>query len=59
MENEKQLQIQYEKIRSFFKTTTEPFDFLEWDGEVLNVWFQDVAVEQYSYKELQELIDEL
>ena len=26
------LQAQYEKIHSFFKTTTEPFDLLDWDG---------------------------
>ena len=51
------LQLQYEKIQYFFKTTTEPFDFLEWDGKVLNVWFRDAVVEKYEYKELKEFIE--
>ena len=38
------LQAQYEKIRSYFKTTTESFDLLEWDGYKLNVWDKDKVV---------------
>ena len=51
------LQVQYEKIHSYFKTTTEPFDFLERNGNVLNVWFQDTVVEKYGYADLSELIE--
>ncbi|MDO8436104.1 MAG: hypothetical protein Q7S82_01795 [bacterium] len=46
------LQIQDEKIYSYFRTTTEPFDSLEWDGKVLEVWDKDKIVETYKYKDL-------
>jgi hypothetical protein len=51
------LQQQYDKIRAFFKTTSEPFDDLEWDGENLVVYYEDVAVEHYTYADLKELIE--
>ena len=50
------LQSQYDKIYSYFKTTTEPFDFLEWDGHILNVWNKDQIVEVYMYKDLKKLL---
>ncbi len=50
--NYKKLQSQYDKIYSCFKNTTEPFDFLEWDGELLKVWLGDKVVERYSIKDL-------
>lgn len=50
------LQSQYDKIYSYFKTTTEPFDYLEWEGKGLQVWNGDVVVEKYSLKTLKELI---
>ena len=53
------LQSQYDKIYSFFKTTTESFDFLEWDGRALNVWFNNLIIEVYSYVELKKLITDL
>jgi hypothetical protein len=28
------LQAQYDAIHSYFKTTTEPYDEIDWDGEV-------------------------
>lgn len=46
------LQNQYDKIYAFFQHTSEPFDFLEWDGYVLQVWFGDNVLEKYSSKEL-------
>ena len=50
------MQEQYDLIYSFFKTTTEPFDFLDWDGKVLRVWLDEEVVEVYEFEELQELI---
>ncbi len=50
------MQEQYEKIRRYFKTTTEPYDCLEWDGEQLELLLKGVAVERYSYQELQKII---
>ena len=49
------LQTQYDKIYSYFKTTTEPFDFLEWDGKILQVWNEGFVTEKYSLKDLQKL----
>jgi hypothetical protein len=46
------LQIQYDKIYFYFKTTTEPYDYLEWDGLVLKVWNEDRIAETYKYKDL-------
>jgi len=31
--NYQKIQLQYNKIYSYFRTTCEPFDFLEWDGK--------------------------
>lgn len=53
------LQTQYDKIYSYFKTTTEPFDELEWDGNVLSVWSDGLAVEVYRYRDLKALISTL
>ncbi len=50
------LQAQYDAIYSYFKWTTEPFDFLEWDGEVLEVWNNETIVEKYTLKDLVEII---
>ena len=52
----KKLQIQDDKIHSYFKTTTELFDYLEYEGNDLQVWNGDVVVEKYSLKDLEELI---
>jgi len=53
------MQYQHDLIYSFFKTTTEPFDDLEWDGKILNVWLNKKIIERYSYKDLKELISNL
>lgn len=46
------IQSQYDRIYSYFKTTTEPFDFLEWDGRVAMVWNEDKIIEEYSLEDL-------
>lgn len=46
------LQFQYDRIYSYFKTTTEPFDFLDWDGKILQVWNDDAMVEEYCLENL-------
>lgn len=50
------LQFQYDRIYSYFKTTTEPFDFLDWDGEILQVWNGDAMVEEYRLKDLNSML---
>ncbi len=50
--NYKKLQLQYDKIYSYFKNTTEPFDFLEWDGKILKVWGYNTVVEKYCFRDL-------
>ena len=54
----KKIQSQYDKIYSYFKSTTEPFDFLEWDGKNLVVWNKGEIIEQYSSKKLAKLVFE-
>jgi hypothetical protein len=54
----KKIQSQYDKIYSYFKSTTEPFDFLEWDGKNLVVWYKGEIIEQYSLKKLAKLVFE-
>ena len=51
------IQKQYDLIRSYFKTTTEPFDELDWDENLLLVWLDDEVIERYTYEELKELIE--
>lgn len=46
------LQSQYDKIYSYFRTTCEPFDFLEWNGKILQVWKDDIVIEVYHLKDL-------
>jgi hypothetical protein len=46
------------KIYSYFKSTTEPFNFLEWDGKNLVVWNKSEIIEQYSSKKLAKLVFE-
>jgi len=50
--NHQNLQSQYERIYSYFRTTCEPFDFLDWDGKILQVWKGDAIVEVYCLKDL-------
>ena len=53
--NYQKLQKEYEKVYSYFKTTCEPFDLLEWDGESLKVWLNNVVVENYSRNDLKNI----
>jgi len=46
------LQEEYDKIYSFFKKTTEPYDNLEWDGNELNVILNNVVIETFSRENL-------
>ena len=48
----KKLQNTYDHIYSYFKTTTEPFDFLEWDEITLQVWNNETVVEVYRLEDL-------
>ena len=50
------IQEQYDKIYSYFKQTTEPFDELEWDGKQLIVWFNNDIIEKYSLIDLKKMI---
>lgn len=50
------IQYQYNKIYSYFKTTCEPFDFLEWDGDILQVWKDKIVIEKYLLKDLKNLV---
>ena len=50
------LQIQFDKIYFYFKTTCEPFDFLDWNGKVLFIWKGDNIIESYLLKDLRKLI---
>ena len=56
--NYKKLQLQYDKIYSYFKRTTEAFDSLEWDGKNLFVWNKGEIIERYSSKKLGKLVFE-
>lgn len=50
--NHLKFQSQYDKIYSYFKTTCEPFDFLDWDGKILQTCKGDIMVEVYRLKDL-------
>lgn len=52
------LQYQWNKIHRFFKTTSEPYDHLDWDGDTLHVWLNDDIIETYSYNDLCEIIED-
>lgn len=54
--NCQKIQLEYDKIYSYFKTTCEPFDYLEWDGKILQVWNDDIAVEIYRLKDLKFIV---
>ena len=48
----KEMQIQYDKIYSYLRTTCEPFDSLEWNGKILEVWNKNKVIEKYRLKDL-------
>jgi len=48
------LQKEYDRIYSFFKTTNEPFDKLDWDGETLDVILNNQTNERYTKEDIKE-----
>lgn len=55
-ENGEKLQSQYDLIYCYFKTTTEPYDELDWDGEELNVIKEGDTIEIYTLNDLNKII---
>lgn len=55
MMTEKVLQKQYNNVYSFFKNTSESFDFIEWDGKEAILFFNDKIIEKYSFEDLKEM----
>lgn len=53
------LQHQYDLIYSFFKTTTESFDELYWNGLTLQVIQNNITIEEYSFLDLKDIIPQL
>ncbi|EKE15510.1 MAG: hypothetical protein ACD_11C00147G0004 [uncultured bacterium] len=54
--NYTKLQSQYDKIYSYFRTTCEPFDFLEWDGKILQVWDSNALISAHHLKEVGDIL---
>jgi hypothetical protein len=53
-----ELQNQYNLIHSFFKTTNEPYDYLNWSGEKLLVFLKGKIIEQYTFNDLKSIIED-
>jgi len=53
------IQKEYDLIYSFFKTTNEPFDELDWDGSKLKVILKETVIEEYSVTDLKEFVKDL
>ncbi len=51
------IQKQYDLIYSYFKTTTEPYDYLEWNGKNLAVMMNGEVIETYASDDLSKIID--
>ncbi|MCU0427831.1 MAG: hypothetical protein MUF71_19640 [Candidatus Kapabacteria bacterium] len=54
MDVNNELQEQLDKIHSFFKYTTEPYDYWDWDGESLIVVLNDEVIEEYTFQDLRD-----
>ena len=50
--NYKILQLNYNKVYSFFKSACEPFDEIEINGDIVNVIFNNNIIETYYLKDL-------
>ena len=59
MATAKNLQKQYDLIYHYFKSTTEPFDTLNWDGTKVILILNDKIIEKYSKRGLKQLIPNL
>lgn len=53
----KKLSKQYYLIERYFKSTTEFYDNLEWEGKMLLVFYKNEIIEKYSKKDLKEMIN--
>jgi len=53
--NYQKIQLEYDKIYSYFRTTCEPFDSLDWNRKILNIWSNNQIIEVYKYQELKTL----
>ena len=54
MDVNNELQVQLDKIYSFFKCTCEPYDYWDWDGESLIVVLNDEVIEEYTLQDLRD-----
>jgi hypothetical protein len=52
------IQTQYDAICSYFKTTTEPYDEIEWDGEICSVILNNETIESYTVSDLKRIIED-
>ncbi len=50
------IQNEYNKIYEYFKTTTEPFDFLHWNGSDLEVWYNGNVIETYTLQDIKNML---
>ena len=57
--NSNNINKEYNLIDRFFKTTTEPYDYLDYGGKKLGlkVWLDSEIIEFYSYKDLKAIIE--
>lgn len=53
------IQKQYDLIERYFRTTTEPYDELSWDGKTLLILLNDKVIEEYTLEDLKELIEDI
>ena len=49
------IQEEYDIIYSIFKHTSEPFDILDWNGNEVNIFFDNELIESYSKEDISEL----
>lgn len=56
LQEHKSLQWQHDLIQQYFKTTTEPYDDLEWDWKNLYVCLSGKTIETYTYSDLSNLV---
>jgi len=50
------IQAQYDVICSYFRTTTELYDEIEWDGKVCSIVLSNETIESYTKSDLQEIM---
>jgi hypothetical protein len=50
------IQAQYDAMHSYFKTSTESYDEIEWNGEVCSVILNNETIESYKMSDLKRII---